>query len=103
MELLPLLPSVGAITNEIHELEQLKQTLKQFTRACIRGKSYSLKDFNFQSLSRGKGVDLTEKFVHLRYKNNSIAYEELLVPIQIFYIGMHTLKPIHRSFYQITN
>ncbi len=60
--LLPLLPSVGRITNEIHELKQLKQTLKPFTCAFIRGKSYSLDDFDFQSLSRGGVFDLTEKF-----------------------------------------
>ena len=67
-ELLPLL-LIDTITNAIDKFKQLKQTLKHYTHACYRGKSYYLGDYNFAG-----GIDLTEKFTTtaLQQQLNSI-------------------------------
>ena len=73
MHRLALLPSVSSITNEIDSMQQLKQTIKQFSCVSIQEKSFSLGDYTFQHFPNGK-VDLTEKFCTstLRQQHKSI-------------------------------
>lgn len=64
-QVLPLLPSIGTVKNEIDKLEDLKQTIKQYTWVFIHGKSYSLGDYNFPHCNYNGGtttIDVTEKF-----------------------------------------
>ena len=62
---LPLLPSINEILYEIDKLEDLKRTVLQYTSVCVKGKLYSLGDYDFHNARFGGGysrIDVEEKF-----------------------------------------